>query len=419
VFPLATTCGTSSHKHRSHGLTETTPAAVRRLWSDSYDGSYATTLTNAQGRSTTIGYDFNTGRVTSTTDPNLQQTTNTYDIMGRPTGVAYPDGGSTSYCYTDVGGATCTQANSPPFAAVTTKAITSGLNETSTVVFDGLGRISQSQLNSDSPSTTYTQITYDALGRKSQVYNPTRCNPPTTNCGETTWGYITYNYDGINRVTSVVEQDGSTASTNYAAFPCTTVTDETGKSRQSCLDGLDRLTGVWEDPGSSPHLNYETDYSYSTLGDLTNVIQKGSNGANARTRSFAYDSLSRLTSASNPESGTISYGYDADGNVITKRAPSPNQPSTGTATATTTFTYDTVNRLKTKTYTDTYASNPAMASVSFGYDGVALTGCTTSPPGDTDSFPVGRRTSMCDGSGATSWKHDQMGRVLQERRTEC
>ena len=30
--------------------------------------------------------------------------------------------------------------------------------------------------------------------------------------------------------------------------------------------------------------------------------------------------------------------------------------------------------------------------------------------------PVGERTSMCDGSGATSWAHDTMGRVKQERR---
>jgi RHS repeat-associated protein len=387
------------------------------LYSPTYYGAYPTTVTNALSQNTTFAYDFNTGLITSITDPNLQPTAKTYDIMGRLTAETYSDGGSTSYCYTDIGGATCNQASSPPYGVVTTKAITSNLSETSTTIFDGLGRVSQTQLNSDSPSTTYTRATYDALGRKSQVYNPTRCNPPTTNCGETTWGYTTYTYDALNRVTSVVEQDGSTVSTNYGAFPCTTATDEAGKSRKSCVDGLGSLTGVWEDPGSTPHLNYETDYTYNALGDLTNVTQKGSDSTKARMRSFAYDSLSRLTSVSNPESGTISYGHDADGNVTSKNVLSPNQPPTGTATVTTTYTYDVLNRLAGKSYNDGYTSNSATPGASYAYDGNTLTGCSTAPPGLTDSYPVGRRTSMCDGSGGTSWAHDKLGRTLKERRT--
>ena len=121
------------------------------------------------------------------------------------------------------------------------------------------------------------------------------------------------------------------------------------------------------------------------------------------------DSLSHLLSASNPESGNIAYAYDADGNVITKTAPLPNQ--TGTSTATTTYSYDKLNRLTQKSYSDGYT-----ATARYGYDNVALSGCTTPPPSETDTYPIGRRTSMCDGSGGTSWAHDTMGRVLQERR---
>jgi len=388
--------------------------ATTYLYSSTYYGAYPTTITNALGQITTFGYDFDTGLVTSTIDPNLQSTTKSYDIMGRLTGIAYPDGGSTAYCYTDMGGATCSQASGPPYEVVTTRAITASVNETATTVYDGLGRVTQTQLNSDPGNTTYTQTTYDAVGRKYLVYNPTRCSPPTTNCGETTWGYITYSYDTLNRVTSVVEQDGSNVSTNYAAFPCTTVTDEVGRARKSCVDGLGRVTGVWEDPSG---LDYETDYQYDALSDLLLVTQNGSNGWSAQMRTFSYDSLSRLTSAINPESGTITYGYDADGNVITKSAPSPNQPTTGTKTVTTTNSFDALNRLTGKSYNDGYASNSQTPRAMFAYDGTALTGCTTAPPTLADSYPIGRRTSMCDGSGATSWKHDTMGRVLQERRT--
>jgi YD repeat-containing protein len=154
-------------------------------------------------------------------------------------------------------------------------------------------------------------------------------------------------YDALNRVTSVVEQDGSTATTTYAGNTstspptyCTTVTDEAGKMRKSCADGLGRMTGVWEDPNG---LNYPTSYTYDALDNLLSVTQSGS-----RQRTFSYDSLSRLTSANNPESGLICYavysggacqyqgGYDANGNLLTK---------TDARGTTTSYVYDALNRI--------------------------------------------------------------------------
>ena len=179
------------------------------------------------------------------------------------------------------------------------------------------------------------------------------------------------------------------------------------------------MTGVWEDPNGS---NYETDYGYDTLDSLKSVAQKGGdpNSANWRMRSFLYDSLSRLTSATNPESGAISYSYantstgcspNSD-TLCSKTAPAPNQ--TSTSTVTTNYSYDALNRLTQKSYTGT----PTTATVKYGYDAVALTGCTTTPPAlsPVDANPVGNRSSMCDGSGATSWSHDTMGRVLKDQR---
>jgi len=40
-------------------------------------------------------------------------------------------------------------------------------------------------------------------------------------------------------------------------------------------------------------------------------------------RSFTYNSLSRLLISHNPESGKISYSYDADGNMLQKTSPAP------------------------------------------------------------------------------------------------
>src|SRR5260370_9111384 len=87
-------------------------------------------------------------------------------------------------------------------------------------------------------------------------------------------------------------------------------------------------------------------YSYDTLGNLTGVQQQGnsSDSGQWRPRSFGYDSLSRLLSATNPESGTINYGYDLNGNLTSKTSPAPNQTDPA-QTITYQFGYDPLNRL--------------------------------------------------------------------------
>jgi RHS repeat-associated protein len=365
--------------------------------------AYPTRLTNSLGHVTSLKYFSCTGLSASFTDPNNQTTAFTYDLMNRPLVTAFPDGGQATLAYDD-----------SALTVTSTTRITSALNLVTTASFDGLGRAHASLLNSDPQGTTYTRTDYDSVGRTWKAWNPTRCNlnvePPPTSCaGEPTFGLTENKYDGMSRVTKVIPPDG-TISSNYIATTyagnCTTVTDQAGKSRRSCSDGLGRLVQVFEDPAV---LNYETDYTYDTLDNLTQVQQKGGDGnsANWRTRTFAYNSLSQLTSAFNPESGTISYTYDPDGNLLTKTAPAPNQ--TGSATVTTTFTYDAIHRLTQKSFSD---STPLMK---YGYDAVAPTGCT--PPTLTITNGSGRRTSTCDAAGAEAWSYDVMGRVTAERRT--
>ena len=286
-----------------------------------------------------------------------------------------------------------------------------------------MGHVLETELVSDPDGPTYAATTYDGTGKSYQVYNPTRCSTPTTNCGtETTWGLSTYTYDGLGRTTNVAEADGSAVTTSYSAN-CTTVTDEVGASRQSCADGLGRMTSVVEAP-TNPSYEYLTTYAYDPLNDLTSVTQNGSSSSNARVRTFTYDSLSRLVCAANPEvqivtcptsatgtfpTGAVTYTYDPNGNLATRAVPKANQ--TGTALTTHTYSYDVLNRLVKESHAD-----PAEGTELYAYDVAGLTGCpTTGPP--TLNSPTnlgGRRTAMCAELSGSAWSYDPMGRALFE-----
>jgi RHS repeat-associated protein len=345
-------------------------------YSSTFAGAYPTTITNALNQITTDNYDPNTGLLVSSKDPNSLTTTYTYDDMFRLATVSEPDGGSQT---------TTHQESTYPFTETTTKAINSSQNEITTTVFDGLGRVTQSQVTSDPQGTIYTDTTYDALGRISTVSNPYRSGTdPTTTTGTTTYGY-----DALSRKTSVTYADSAVLTTAYCGGS-TLVTDPTGKWRRSGVDGLGRLIEVDEPnsttstvaatgcPGTGEQI-WITSYSYENLGNLTNILQNGSHQ-----RPFTYDSLSRLLTSQNPETGKITYTYYADGTVNTKK---------DARSITTTYTYDALHRALTSTYSN---GDP---SLSYTYDQagcLSLSACQN----------IGHRTSMTDGAGAESWAYE-------------
>lgn len=105
---------------------------------------------------------------------------------------------------------------------------------------------------------------------------------------------------------------------------------------------------------------YVTDYQYDSRGNLTQTSQTGvPNGGSTsitQTRTFTYDSLSRLLSAVNPESGMVSYEYDADSNLKKKTDARGVYPE---------YAYDGLNRNTTINYSNT-AVNPDITRY---YDG--------------------------------------------------
>ena len=91
----------------------------------------------------------------------------------------------------------------------------------------------------------------------------------------------------------------------------------------------------------------KTSYQYDTLNNLITVNQ------GVQTRSFAYNSLSRLKSANNPESGLINYKYDENGNLTNKKDARLIE---------TNYVYDVLNRATLRDYSDT------MPDVTYTYD---------------------------------------------------
>jgi RHS repeat-associated protein len=153
---------------------------------------------------------------------------------------------------------------------------------------------------------------------------------------------------------------------------------------------------------TDPAVAMRTLYSYDALGNLLRVDQKGTapnDSTQWRTRTFTYDSLSRLLSATNPESGAITYAYDADGNLLQKTSPAPNQ--TGTATQTISYCYDALHRVTGKGY---------------GAQSCPLTTPVVSYAYDSGTNAIGHLTSLTDQAGIATYTYDIMGRLASEAR---
>lgn len=140
----------------------------------------------------------------------------------------------------------------------------------------------------------------------------------------------------------------------------TSVTDAATNTRINCMDGLGRLTSVFEPTGML------TSYTYDLLDNLTGVSAQCLSGysctpvgSTGQTRTFVYSTLSRLLSATNPESGTVTYTYDAAGNVRTR--------TDANNTVTTVTGYDGLNRPLGVSY------SPGTITLSSGTYSVAAT----------------------------------------------
>jgi RHS repeat-associated protein len=169
--------------------------------------------------------------------------------------------------------------------------------------------------------------------------------------------------------------------------------------KQLQYDGLGRLTFVCEInslPGSggcgqsSAATGFSTTYTYDPLGNLLTVAQNGQAGASGGTqsRTYSYDGLSRLTSESNPETGTTTYAYDSESSCGSSGSTTSNGDllQKTDASGTSCYYYDGLHRL-------TNVGNSSQSKTNFckrfRYDNSA-NGVISPPPGSTLTYLAGR-----------------------------
>jgi len=373
----------------------------------------------------TRDYDFSTGLVTRITDDNQVSTVTDYDDIGRPVLVRAAQGkleeSDTVTVYSDINRRVIVRSDLSNEADGTKRVLVSIQH------YDQLGRVRLSRQLEDPkvPDETdetvgikvQTRYLFADSNRYQVVSNPYRAATSGSASGELSMGWTRTKMDNGGRVIELQNYSGAalpapwnangsggpgpgtgTVTTEYNAN-FVTVTDQAGKVRRSLTDGIGRLVRV-DEPDSSNNLGptdtptQATVYDYDALSNLKTVTQ------GSQVRAFSYSSLSRLISATNVESGTISYEYDENGNLKTKTdprqiaGPTPNTQ----LPVTTIYVYDELNRIQKRTYND------GTPEVTYTYDTV------TNGKGRLSS--ITSSVSTYDYTG-----YDALGRITASRQT--
>jgi YD repeat-containing protein len=324
--------------------------------------AFPTLQTNALGHQAKTQYSYNYDAPTGTKDPNGTITRTDYDTLGRPVRVTAAQG-LAEEAVTETSYPTATVN-----AIHTSKKLDATRWVSSRTQFDGFGRPAVSSASEDGKHyataafSLHTKTVYDALGRPAQASNPYRTGQTPV--------YAATGYDLLGRVTSVTTPDAAKVLTVYDG-EAVMVTDQAGEKRISRTDALGRLADVWEVTASDAstvavtfggvtYNGYRTAYRYDVLDNLRKVDQGG------QLRFFAYDTLSRLVRAKNPEQGamaadadfpaltdstsgtansqwSLGYKYDAGGNLVKRK------DARGVVT---TYGYDALNRNTAVSYSD-------------------------------------------------------------------
>jgi YD repeat-containing protein len=406
-----TTFQTSQASYNSTGTIATLTDANGAVTTPNYNGTggcngLLPTSVITGGLTISMQWDCNGGVATQTSDTNGQPTKYGYDSLWRVNSVTDPIGNVTNITTTSAIPATVESSLNFPMS-----------NPTSTVdtlyTLDGLGRLANSKKRTAPNSTSFDntiQYTYKWNSTVGTVTGPFTTQTVTGGTAVTTT-----QMDALGRVASVTDGGGGTLTSTYTGNDVLKTvgpspSGEKAKSRQYEYDGLGRLISVCEltaasGSGTCSQTNaatgYWTRYKYDGLGHLLGVCENTTQpltvdcllnpSSGQQTRTYSYDVLGRLTSETNPESGTTTYIYDSvaanycgnasinssAGDLVAKADANGNHIC---------YFYDELHRL-----TDVGTNVPSSTNVCrrFRYDNVS-NGVVTQPSGSSITNVVGR-----------------------------
>lgn len=256
--------------------------------------AFVSTTTNPLGHTAEAQYDYYVGQAVDASDANGTVTSQSYDDpLERATRRTFaPNDGAerteTIWTYDDANRVVLTTSDLSLFQDRRIRR---------DVRYDVLGRETETRVYEDA-GWIATLRQYDALNRTVAVSNPYR---PASEAPV----YTTTAYDAQGRTLEVETPDGAVSTTDYFGREAL-YTDPAQRKRRTRADALDRLVRVTE-YADGPE--FVTNYAYDVFDKVTTVSQSG------QTRTYLYDSLTRLREVTLPESGTTRYVYDDAGNL--------------------------------------------------------------------------------------------------------
>jgi RHS repeat-associated protein len=370
-----------------------------------YAGGDLATISDPLGNTTTRVTD-SIGRLSSITNPLSYMTTLSHDAMNNLTSVKDAAGNTTSFAYDgdmDLASVTdaLSHATSYTYDSMDRRANrTDPLGASENYAWDGNNNLTQGT----DRSGNVTKYTYDALNRLTQAgfgYS-----------GGSYQSTIGYTWDGGNRLTQVVDSLAGTIARTY--------------------DGLDNLTDEQTPQG-------EITYSYDTASRRSTMQAIGQSqlayawdNANRLTAitqgsasvGFAYDSADRRTTLTLPNGVTVSYAYDDASNIAQLSYGTGGAGSTDVGTLT--YNYDAAGQVTAKGGTlattglptavsgNTFNADNAMT----GFNGTALgydaNGNLISDGTNTYTWDARNHLSAISGGSAASFVYDGFGRRAQK-----
>jgi len=342
-------------------------------------------------------YDLRFGKVITATDENSNSTTTTLDKFGRPIQADRTDGGRAITQYYNYASST-----SPQYVITKVKEDATHTIDAYTY-FDGLGRKSQTISFGEDGQSIVSRLYYDQMGRNYLTKGPffsTGTGYPKTPPSICPWSQTFF--DDHSRPEEVRTQDSTLGVISaYYAYDglSTTITDPDGGKKTEKKNYLGKLIQVTEyNQENGSWVQYLTNYTYNAAGDMLTVTNHYGN-----VTTINYDTLGRKTSMTDPDMGTWHYTYDAGGNLLTQTDAVIGQDQQNHQSIN--FTYDALNRVLTKTYTNSLnpQKNPA---VTYTYDNLSI------------SNGRGRLYSVANANSTTTiTAYDTMGRTLSSSKT--